>query len=105
MILTALETATAGWLVPALFALVAFFLYRILGQFDKLNMTVVQLNVTMLKIDKDLTGEIINIKATQIAHAEQIRGLAEIYDRVRTTENHVSVLQAKCEEVTGSKIS
>jgi len=104
MILTALEAATAGWLVPALFALVSFFLYRILIQFDKLNITVVQLNTTMLKIDKDLTGEIINIKATQTAHAEQIRGLGEIYDRIRVTENHVSVLQAKCEEVTGSKL-
>ena len=104
MILTALEAATAGWLVPALFALVAFFLYRILQQFDKLNATVVALNTTMLKIDKDLTGEIINIKATQLSHTEQIRGLGEIYDRIRATENHVSVLQAKCEEVTMGKL-
>jgi hypothetical protein len=37
MILTALEAVTAGWPVPALFALVSFFLYRILIQFDKLK--------------------------------------------------------------------
>lgn len=104
MILSTLEAAMAGWLIPALFGLIAFFLYRLLGQFDKLNTTVVQLNTTMLKIDKDLTGEIITIKATQLHHAEEIRGLSEIYDRVRATENKVVFLQAKCEEVTGSKM-
>jgi hypothetical protein len=101
MILNALESATAGWLVPALFTLVAFFLYRILQQFDKLNATVLDLNSTMLKIDKDLTGEIITIKAIQLAHTEQIRGLGEIYNRIRATETHVSVLQSKCEKVIG----
>jgi hypothetical protein len=101
MILTTLEAATAGWLVPALFSLVAFFLYRILQQFDKLNATVLDLNSTMLKIDKDLTGEIITIKAAQLTHTEQIRGLSEIYDRIRVTENHVSVLQVKCEKAMG----
>ena len=98
MILTALESAIAGWLVPALFALVAFFLYRILQQFDKLNATVLDLNTTMLKIDKDLTGEIITIKAAQLTHTEQIRGLSEVYDRLRITENNVSILQLKYEK-------
>lgn len=104
MELNLIETAVAGWLIPALFALIAFFLYRLLGQFDKLNLTVIQLNTTMLKIDKDLTGEIITIKATQLHHAEEIRGLTEIYDRIRSTENKLTFLQAKCEEVTGSKM-
>jgi len=100
---TGLTTVDLLWLVGAMLALISFFLHRLLSQFDTLNTAVTQLNSTMMKIDKDLTNEIVTLKATQLRHADEIRGLNSVYDRLRVTETHVSFLQAKCEEVTGSK--
>ena len=100
---TGLTSSDLLMLVGVMLGIIAFFLARILTQFDKLNTTVVALNATMMKIDKDLTNEIVTLKATQLRHADEIRGLSSIYERLRTTETHVSFLQAKCEEVTGRK--
>ena len=94
MILTALESAVAGWLIPALCSLIVFFLYRLLGQFDTLNKTVVQLNSTMLKIDKDLTTKIVVLESTQVQHSTELRGLNEVYDRIRIVENDVGIINA-----------
>lgn len=88
-------------IMGSMLAVIAFFLSRILTQFDTLNTTVVQLNGTMLKIDKDLTGEIVHLKATQLRHTDELRGLNSVYDRLRITEQQVSVLASKCDEMTG----
>lgn len=94
MILNELELAVAGWLVPSLCAVIAVFLYRILGQFDMLNKTVVQLNSTMVKIDKDLSTKIVILESNQTQHAAELRGLTEVYNRVRLAENDIAIINA-----------
>lgn len=89
--------------IGIMLAMIAFFLSRILTQFDTLNSTVVQLNGTMQKIDKDLTNEISTLKSVQIRHTDEIKNFSVVYDRMRQTENDVTFLQAKCEEFTGAR--
>lgn len=103
LIINPVTLSVVGGTIALLLGMIAFFLSRILTQFDTLNSTVVQLNGTMLKIDKDLTNEISTLKAVQLHHAEEIRNFGGFYDRMRETENNVTFLQAKCEEFTGAK--
>ena len=70
-----------------LLCLIAFFLSRILSQFDGLTKEVRELNATMIKIDKDLSGDIGILK-------EKVKNLDEIWDRTREIEGIVNSIQA-----------
>lgn len=90
--------AVFGSIVGILLAIIAFFLSRLLRQFDKLTDTVKDLNDTMTRIDKDLSGEVGILQARTEALQTEVRGLDTLWDRVREVEKDVlAIRKGGCE--------
>jgi len=87
-----------GSLMGILLGVIAYFLSRLLGQFDKLTETVKNLNDTMVRIDKELSGEVGVLRTHTMALQEEVRGLDSLWDRVRAVENDViAIRRGGCE--------
>lgn len=90
--------AIFGSVVGLLLGIIAIFLRRLLQQFDKLTDTVKDLNDTMTRIDKDLSGEVGVLQARTEALQTEIRGLDSLWDRVREVEKDVlAIRKGGCE--------
>ena len=76
-----------GATVSLLLGVIAFFLSRLLTQFDTLNETV-------KRIDKDLSGDVGLLKANDSVLKRQIEEFEPMWDRVRTVENDVTALKS-----------
>lgn len=90
-----------GWMVSLvgvflslLLGIIAFFLRRILVQFDELNRKVGEVNETMLKIDKDLSGRVAVLDAEHEQVKVRIQALDPLFDRVRAVETGLAKLEA-----------
>src|SRR5512139_1104581 len=90
--------AVLGAIVGSLLGIIAIFLRRLLQQFDKLTDTVKDLNDTMTRIDKDLSGEVGILQARTAALQEEVRGLDSLWDRMREVEKDVlAIRKGGCE--------
>lgn len=90
--------AVLGAIVGSLLGIIAIFLRRLLQQFDNLTATVKDLNATMTRIDKDLSGEVGVLQARTEAMQTEIRGLDSLWDRVREVEKDVlAIRKGGCE--------
>lgn len=81
--------------VVILLAVIAFFLRRLLGQFDNLTSQVGELNATMLKIDKDLSGEVLLLKSRQEDMQTEFSEFSPVWDKVRDLDTRLAVQEAR----------
>lgn len=78
-----------GAIVAILLGVIAFFLSRLLRQFDKLN-------ETMIKMDKDISGKIGIIENQTSENGRRLSDLDPLWDRMRVAESNIAVMQAEC---------
>lgn len=76
-------------IVALLLAVIAFFLSRLLRQFDKLN-------ETMIKMDKDISGKIGVIEVMTSDNGKRLSELDPLWDRMRAAESDIAVIRAGC---------
>lgn len=88
--------------VVALLTVIAFFLRRLLGQFDNLTAKVGSLNDTMLKIDKDLSGEVLLLKSKQEDIQTEFCEFNLVWDRLRELDTRIAVQEARYKGDKGS---
>jgi hypothetical protein len=89
----------AGAFLTTLLGIIAFFLARLIGQFDNLAIQFSTLNTTMLKIDGDLSGDMGVLKSEHVALKLKMDGFDPMWDRVRAVENGLLTMQTKCSSV------
>lgn len=83
-----------GTALTILLGVISFFLMRLLNQFDKLTDQVGELNKTMIKIDKDLSGDVSVLKQKTEMLNEDLLNLNQLWDRVRAAENDIISIKA-----------
>ena len=76
-----------GGLISILLAIIAVFLNRLLAQFDNLQDQFGKLNATMLKIDKDISGDVGVLKV-------KVNELDTVWDRIRDVEENVIAIKS-----------
>ena len=91
--LSAAETLTfveiGATVVAILLGVIAFFLSRLIRQFDKLN-------ETMIKMDKDISGKIGVIESQTSDNGKRLAELDPLWDRMRVVEKELAVVQDRC---------
>lgn len=90
---SALVIEIIGGVLTLLFAIIAFFLSRLVKQFDGLTHEVGELNKTMVRIDKDLSGDVGILKTENCALKQEVKDLNPLWDRMRQAEEDIAVLQ------------
>lgn len=83
-----------GALLTMLLAVIAFFLSRLLQQFDGLTKQVENLNATMVRIDKDLSGDVSVLKTENVQLTAKFKEFDPVWDRVRSIENRLTSIEA-----------
>lgn len=87
--------ALIGSFLGMLLSIIAFFLSRLLKQFDNLTAQVSNLNSTMQKIDKDLSGDV-GIIQTRLAGVEaELEDMDPLWDRTRKCEEKIVALETR----------
>lgn len=76
-------------IVAMLLSVIAFFLSRLLKQFDKLN-------ETMIKMDKDISGKIGVIEVQTTDNGKRLAELDPLWDRMRGVESDIAVIKSGC---------
>lgn len=80
-----------GSIITLMLTVIAFFLNRLVGQFDKLQQQFSELNTTMNRIDKDLSGDVGVLKS-------RMQEFDPVWERLRTVETAmVSIQSGGCE--------
>lgn len=77
-----------------LLGVISYFLNRLVKQFDALTAQFADLNITISKIDKDLSGEVGILKMQHSDLHGRMKDLDPIWDRVRAVEADVAVVKA-----------
>lgn len=90
---SALVVEIIGGVLTLLFGVIAFFLSRLVKQFDGLTEQVKTLNNTMVKIDKDLSSDVGILKERNHALQRELDDLTPMWERVRKVEEDVAVMQ------------
>lgn len=83
-----------GGVVSLLLGVIAYFLNRLIKQFDALTVQFSDLNTTISKIDKDLSGEVGILKIQHSDLHGRMKDLDTIWDRVRLVEADVLVIKS-----------
>lgn len=73
--------------ISLLLAIVAFFLNRLINQFDGLKAEFKEMNTTFIKIDKDLSGDVGVLKS-------RMQEYDQIWDRLRKVETEMVAVQS-----------
>jgi cell division protein FtsB len=76
-----------GSFIGILLSVIAVFLFRLLQQFDTLN-------VTVQRIDKDLSGGMGLLKAENVVLKAKVDDLNLLWERMRLAENEITMIQA-----------
>lgn len=88
---------TISSFIGLLLAIVAVFLRRLLGQFDALTAQVSKLGETLIRIDKDLSGDVSILMERDKANQKRLMELDPVWDRLRDAENRIVALESGCE--------
>lgn len=94
--ISAVTVTLVGGLLTILLGIIAFFLSRLISQFDMLRDQFSELNATMSKIDKDLSGEVGILKNENKELTTKVKDLDPLWDRMRDVEKEVAVLRSTC---------
>lgn len=94
--ISGMTVTVIGAVLSLLLAIIAFFLSRLIKQFDELQKQFSTLNGTMMRIDKDLSGEVGVLKAENADLKEKVRDLDPLWDRMRDVEKELAVVQGRC---------
>lgn len=81
--------AVLGSLISLLLVIIGFFLHRLVIQFDKLNETV-------QRVDKNLSEDVVLLKAENTSLKQQVRDLEPLWDRMRAAEMKLAVVDGRC---------
>jgi cell division protein FtsB len=93
--------AIVGGLLGFLLAVIAYFLDRLVKQFDALSDQFATLNKTMIKIDKDLTSDVSRLKEQNVTLKEEIKDLDPLWERMRKAEmNILAIQEGGCSRLT-----
>ncbi len=92
-ILSGVAVPAVGGFLSLLLGVIAFFLSRLLCQFDQLTEQVGVLNETMKRIDKDLSGDVGIIKTQLVSTQQDVDELNQIWDRMRSAENEIIAIK------------
>ena len=76
-----------GVIFTILLTVIAYFLSRLIAQFDRLQNQFSELNNTMNKIDKDLSGDVGVLKS-------RVQEFDPMWDRLRAVENTIVAIQS-----------
>lgn len=91
--ISTMTISVVGGVISILLALIAFFLARLLIQFDALQENFKELINTVSRIDKDLSGDVGILKS-------RIEEYDPIWDRLRKTELDIaSIKSGGCEQI------
>ncbi|MGZ8220067.1 MAG: hypothetical protein ACXWT0_00315 [Methylobacter sp.] len=88
-IVTQIVLPIIGGTLTVLLGIIAFFMVRLLSQFDKLTAQVSELNTTMRKIEGDFTGELGIVKEKTNTLKKDVLDFNPLWDRVRKVENDI----------------
>lgn len=87
MQISSISVTIFGSIISIMLLVIAFFLSRLISQFDKLQTQFGKLNDTMNKIDKDLSGDVGVLKS-------RMQEFDPIWDRLRNAENSITAIQS-----------
>ena len=85
--ISAFSITLFGSIITMMLMVIAYFLSRLIGQFDGLQRQFVKLNDTMNKIDKDLSGDVGVLKS-------RIQEFDPVWERLRVVENGIIAIQS-----------
>ena|ERR1035437_4361262 len=80
--------------VGMLLGLIAYFMDRLIKQFDKLSGQFETLNSTMLRIDKDLSGDVKLLTHATSVLEDRMKDINPLFDRMRALEQDVTALKS-----------
>lgn len=83
-----------GFAFVVLLSIIAVFLRRLLAQFDGVQQELRDLNRTMLRIDKDLSGDVSVLKSENVTLKEKVDDLDNLWDRMRAAETSLASIKA-----------
>lgn len=83
-----------GGALTILFGIIAFFLSRLIKQIDKLGDKFEDLNNTMKRIDKDLSGDVGVLKSKNTELEIRLRELDPLWERMRLMNEDMIALKA-----------
>ena len=89
--ISAITVMMISGLLGLMLAIIAFFLSRLISQFDKLAVQFSQLNNTMLKIDKDISGD---VRVLSNDNDSLKKGVDEVWKVVHIIDNKVSEINS-----------
>jgi hypothetical protein len=86
--MSVIEKELIASILGILLCLIAFFLIRILNQFDKLTEKVAELNQTFMKSDREV-GEVVVLLKAKVEELD-----THVWDRLRAVEEELITLKA-----------
>lgn len=89
--------AMIGSFVTLLLAIIAVFLRRLLSHIDLMTQQIAELGHTLMRIDKDLSGEVSILVERDKATQHRLAELDPVWDRLRGTESRLDKLESSCE--------
>lgn len=92
--MSSLAVSVIGACLTLLFGVIAFFLSRLVRQFDRLADEVGTLNETMKRIDKDLSGDVGILKAENNEMKNRVRDFDPLWDRMRAVESDIVAIKS-----------
>ena len=83
--------------VVLLLGIIAVFLRRLLSHIDKMTEQIAALGTTLMRIDKDLSGEVAILAERDKVMQQKVQDLDPMWDRLRSAETRLVKLETGCE--------